>query len=151
MWSQKIQILLFGIFWNLEGGVFLIGDWMTRWMLYTQNWRANCTLQIYIFRKILFCVVLVSELSRPLFFFFPFYSGWAVSALSGSRIQLFTTPRTVAQQASLFTWFSQQEYWNTGVFSARIPLPSPVTFRISREHIVMLTITFPIPSIMADT
>ena len=47
------------------------------------------------------------------------YSCFSLRAQSLSRVQLFTTPRTVGHQAPLSMGFSRQEYWS------RLPFPSP--------------------------
>ena len=42
-----------------------------------------------------------------------------------SRVRLFATPRTVANQAPLSTGFSRQEYWSGLPFPSSGDLPDP--------------------------
>ena len=48
-----------------------------------------------------------------------------------SRIQLFVTHRTIAQQAPLFMEFSKQEYWSRLPFPPPRDLPDPGTEPVS--------------------
>ena len=48
-----------------------------------------------------------------------------------SRIQLFVTHQTIAQQAPLFMEFSKQEYWSRLPFPPPRDLPDPGTEPVS--------------------